>query len=137
MFAASLLALFYLIYMYTGSASAVSVAASGATHLLYYRGACVYLTDIETTGLSLLRLSSLIGVLIPIAIVPKQIVLPPDGTPRWLTLTSARFKTGYELFGRRGWLSFLSGFGLSLAAIIFTGQDVATLLVSHGVILVY
>ena len=75
----------------------------------------------------------MIGLGLAIAVVPKEFMLPPVGTPRWLTYVSASAKldpwSSDTIFL---WLGFLL---IWLAVIWSGGPRIVDFLTSHGVVL--
>lgn len=68
----------------------------GLVHALENHGSRVYLTDFEFTGLTLLMIRGIAGLFLSVAIVPKEFLLPPPGTPTWITKISFRAKTDLD-----------------------------------------
>ncbi len=107
----------------------------GFVQSLNNHGSYVYVTDAESTGLALLSMAFMAGLLLALAIVPKDFILPPRGTPKWLTYVSAAAKTDLANPSKRLMTIFLSSLAFYLAVIILAGLSIADFLVSKGIVL--
>jgi len=79
--------------------------------------------------------AALLSILAAAIIVPKEGILPPPGTPKWVTYLSARAKTDLSHPNRRQTFLFLCAAGSWLAVIWLFGSSIARFVVSHGVVL--
>ncbi|MGH6933245.1 MAG: hypothetical protein ACREEE_12525 [Dongiaceae bacterium] len=107
----------------------------GYVHALSNHGSHVYLTDIESTGLALLMAAFAIGFLLTIAIAPKDHILPPPKTPRWIAYVSARYRTDLADPSPRMKAIFLCSLGCYVAVILLAGRSIASFVVSLGIVL--
>jgi hypothetical protein len=96
----------WLFFAYFDSRPRVPKPELGLIHALNNHGSYVFISDTEATGLALLTYAFLVAFGLFIAIVPKQFQLPPAGTPRWITRTSARFTTDLEKPTQEYWIIF-------------------------------
>jgi len=67
-------------------------------------------------------------------IVPKDFIIPPPQTPRWITYVSASFKTGLEEFSLGYFISMLLALVVSIAAIVLFGNEIALFAIAHGIV---
>jgi hypothetical protein len=107
----------------------------GFVQPLNSHGTYVYLTDVEATGMEMLRIAFFTGFLLAIAIVPKDFVLPPRGTPKWVTYVGAAFKHDLGNPSLRLWMIFLCSTAVYLAVVTLAGNSIARFIVSRGIIL--
>jgi hypothetical protein len=107
----------------------------GMLYPLNNHGSYVYLTKVEATGLGLLIAAFVFGLVAGIAVVPKEPILPPRGTPRWLTYVSGTARTDLANPGRSMKLLFLGAAVFYAAVIILFGRSIAQFAVSHGIVL--
>ncbi len=112
----------WLFFKYHSSLPNVPQPQLGRVHQSSNHGSFVYLTDKEATGQSFLTLAFLAGFLLGFAIVPKR-QIPGKGIEHDLVNPS-----------RKQTMVFLISIALYLAIIIFAGQRIVGLAVSHGVV---
>ncbi len=60
-----------------------------------------------------------------LVIVPKDSIIPPPQTPRWITYVSVTFKTGLEEFSPRYFVTMVLAFAVSILANFLFGRDLA------------
>lgn len=75
------------------------------------------------------------GFLLTLAIVPKDFILPPPGTPRWITHVGATAKTDLGNPSRRLMTIFLFSLAFYLVVIILAARSIAGFVVSQGIVL--
>jgi hypothetical protein len=107
----------------------------GLVYALNNHGSYVYISTTESTGLAMLMIAFVVGFFVTIAIVPKEAILPPPGTPRWITRISAQFDIFIGTPKRRLMIIFYCALICYLAIIYVAGPSIAEFVVSHGVIL--
>jgi hypothetical protein len=107
----------------------------GLVYALNNHGSYVYVSASESTGLAMLMIAFVVGFFATIAIVPKKVILPPPGTPRWITRISAQFDILIGTPKRRLMIVFYCALICYLAIIYLAGPSIAEFVVSHGVIL--
>jgi hypothetical protein len=125
----------WLFFTYFSSNPTKPNAELGFVHALNNHGSYVYTSDTQSTGLALLMMAFFAGFLAGVVIVPKDPVLPPPGTPRWITHVSGVAKTDLSNPTPRLKIIFLCSLALYLAIIWFAGPSIVRLLVSHGIVL--
>jgi hypothetical protein len=125
----------YLFYSYLSSRPRSPNSELGFVRPLNNHGSYVYLTDVESTGLALLFIAFFAGFALALAIVPKDFVLPPSGTPKWITHLGATFRHDLSHPSRRLVNIFLFSAALYLTAIILIGNSIASFVVSQGFVL--
>jgi hypothetical protein len=107
----------------------------GLVYVLNNHGSYVYISATESTGLAMLMIAFFAGFFGAIALVPKEAILPPPGTPRWITRISAQFDIFIGTPKRRLMIIFYCALICYLAIIYVAGPSIAEFVVSHGVIL--
>jgi hypothetical protein len=107
----------------------------GLVNVLKNHGTKVYISDTESTWLCLLLWTFFATFMATLVIVPKDFIVPPPATPRWITHVSARWRTDLSNPTPRLKVIFLCSLVFSLAAIYFIGPAVAGLLIARGVLL--
>jgi hypothetical protein len=123
----------WLFFSYFSSHPKVPHPDLGLVHRLSNHGSYVYISDSEATGMSLLVLAFLIGAGLTIVIAPKEFMLPPAETPRWLTYVSASAKMDSWSANT---IILQLGFILIWLAVIWTGGPrIVDFVTSHGVVL--
>jgi len=138
-FVASFGTFILLVFFYTSlSRPKVPQPELGIVHRLNQHGFYGYLSDAESTGLSLLAMVCFASFLLAFAIVPKKFDLPPPETPRWLMYVggTARFDLG-NVSPQLLKAVFLCSLILSLGLIFLWGHAIADFPVSKGIILQY
>lgn len=110
-------------------------ARLGLVYPLNSHGSYVYISAVESTGLALLLGAFVVCLVVTIAVTPKQPVLPPPGTPRWLTYVSGAAKTDLGHPTRSMWAVFLAAVVIDAAFIFLAGPWISGLLVGWGFIL--
>jgi hypothetical protein len=106
----------------------------GLIHPLNNHGSYVYISDFDVTSLGLLKIVCVLSLILSIAIVPKDILLPPQGTPRWLTYVSASAKTDLTRPSRPLKVIFAGSLFLTAIIIVLTGPAIVGFAVSRGLI---
>jgi hypothetical protein len=104
----------------------------GLVYPLNNHGSHVYVSKVETTGLSLLMIAFFLGLLLAIAIVPKEPSLPPAWMPRWMTYVSFSTKTTWNEPTPRMWGIFFLSFSFYLLIIVFAGRSIIDFAISLG-----
>lgn len=107
----------------------------GLVHVLNNHGSYVYISAAESTGLAMLMIAFFVGFCLTFAIVPKEAILPPPGTPRWLTYVSAQYNTDLAEPTRRLKAIFCCALISYLGIFYLAGSSIADFVVRHGVIL--
>jgi hypothetical protein len=125
----------WLFFSYFASHPAMPNAELGLVNALNNHGAHVYVSDRETTGLTLLMWMFFVGLLATLTIVPKDPVLPAPTTPRWITFIGARARIDLANPTPRLKAIFLCSFAFYLAAICFVGPSLVRFIVAHGIVL--
>jgi len=83
--------------------------------------------------MALLMIAFLVGFALTVAIVPKEFVLPPANSPRWLTYVSGRAKIDPPSVETQT-IMLISLFAC-FAMIWFAGSAIVDFAVSHGIVL--
>jgi len=124
-----------LFFSYFSSHPAQPESHTGLIYPLNNHGSYVYLTNVESTGLGLLMAAFGIGFFVGLAIVPKEPILPPRGTPRWSTYVSGAARTDLTSPTPSMKIVFLGAMIFYSVVIIWFGSSIAKFAVSHGVVL--
>jgi len=106
-------------------------------HLVYPmndHGTYYYLSATESASLKLAFWGGMIAILLVVIVVPKDFIIPPPQTPRWITHVSASFRTGLEEFSLGYFAIMISALLASVAAIYLFGQEVAQFAAAHGIV---
>jgi hypothetical protein len=132
---ASFAAYLWLDSVYFSSHPSVPNTDLGFVYALNHHGANAYISSTESTGLALLLMAFLLGFLVTLIIVPKEPILPPSGTPKWITFVSGRARTGFSNPTRQMKAIFVCSIASCLAVIYLLGPSIAGVLVSRGIVL--
>jgi len=108
---------------------------TGFLYPLNNHGSYVYLTNVEATGLGLLMVGFGLGFFSGLVAVPKEPILPPRGTPRWLTYVSGSARTDLTNPTPPMKIVFLGAMAFYSIVIILFGSAIAKFAVAHGVVL--
>ncbi|HXL98301.1 MAG TPA: hypothetical protein VN932_00105 [Rhizomicrobium sp.] len=125
----------WLFYAYFSSHPSRPDGGRGFVHPLDNHGAYVFISDAEATGLSLLMVLFVVGFIGALLVVPKEPVIPPPSTPRWITYVGGRYKTGLDEATPRLTAIFWISAGIYLSLIRFLGPAVVGFLVHRGIVL--
>jgi hypothetical protein len=107
----------------------------GLVYKLNNHGSYLYLTNTESTGLTLLMDAFLVGLFVTLVVVPKKPLLPPPGTPRWITRVSGAAKIDLRNATPSmkvvPWVSII----FYLTFIFLFGRAIVVFAVSRGIVL--
>jgi hypothetical protein len=132
---ASLGSFFWLAFTYFSSRPTEPNTELGLTQRLSNHGSYVYLSNTESTGMVLLMMAFFAGLLATLIFVPKDPILPPPGTPKWITFVGGSAKTDLANPTPRLKVIFLCSLAFYLSVIWFAGPAISSLAVSQGVVL--
>jgi hypothetical protein len=107
----------------------------GLVYPLNNHGSYAYISITESTGLSLLHVVSFTTFFMFFLVVPKDPILPPPGTPRWLTYLGGSAKTDLANPTPRLKTIGLCSIIFWAAVIYFAGHSIVDFVVSEGIIL--
>jgi len=107
----------------------------GLVYPLNNHGSYHYVTGTEATELNLLFNGFLIAFLALLIVVPKDHILPPANTPRWLSYISFSYKTDLENPNPELTRLLLTAAAAWCAIILLAGPLLVRWLVTRGVIL--
>lgn len=132
---ASFGAFLWLFFAYFSSHPTTPNDELGLVYKLSNHGSYVYLSATESTGLALLMIAFVVGLVVTLFIVPKDYILPPPGTPRWMTYVGGTAKTDLAKPTPRLRMIFLGSLVFCLGVIYFAGPWLAKLMVARGIVL--
>jgi hypothetical protein len=121
----------WLFFTYFSSRPTQPNAQLGFVRALNNHGSYVYISDAESTGLALLMMAFVAGLVGTLAVVPKDPIHP--ATPRWTTYLVG--KTDLADPTPRLKIIFLFGLVVYFAVICFAGPSIVRLIVSKGIVL--
>ena len=129
----SLVAKFRLSFMYYSSRSPKPNPELGMIYPLNNHGSYVYLSNTESTGLSLLTILFAVSFFLTFFVTPKEWVPPSPETPRWITYVGARYRT--DLGTARSMTIFVYSSAFWSILTYYGGQLIVNFIVSQGIVL--
>jgi hypothetical protein len=123
----------WLTYLYIGTRPMAPNVALGLVRPRNNHGAYYYLSATESASVTLAFWGGWLAIMLVFIIVPKDFIIPPPQTPRWVTHVSASFKTGLEEFSFAYFAIMISALLISFAVIFLFGQRLAHFAAVHGV----
>ncbi len=125
---------FWLTYKYIATRPTVPDKTLGLIHPLNNHGTYYYLTTIESASVNLTFWLAWFVFMLVLIVVPKDFLIPPPSTPRWVSRVSASFRTGLEQFKLGYFAAMAAGFLMSIAICILFGADLVRFAIAHGVV---
>lgn len=125
----------WLFFFYVAYRPKVPNPELGLVHPLNDHGSYVFISGAESTGLTLLTYIFFAAIVLSLVIVPKDFLLPPPGTPRWITWISGRAKTDLARPSRSLKLIFFASIAFWTALIWLVGAAAVGFVNSHGIVL--
>ncbi len=123
----------WLTHSYIGTRPRIPNAALGLVYPLNNHGTYYYLSATELASVKLAFWCGWLTVMLVVVVVPKDFIIPPPQTPRWVTHVSVHFKTGLEEFSLSYFAIMVSALVVSLAAISLFGRDLAQVAAVYGI----
>ena len=134
MFLASFAALFWQTFHLIAIRPTTPRPALGFVVPFDYGGTFYYLTGVEHACFMLSFRSCQYLFLLVIIAVPKDFVLPPPGTPRWISYVSAHARTGMEEFNWFYLAAVGMGAGVWGGVAVAAGDAIARFALRHGLV---
>jgi hypothetical protein len=123
----------WLTNLYIGTRPMVPDVTLGLVYPLNNHGSYHYLSATESASVTLAFWCGWLAIMLVLIIVPKDFIIPPPQTPRWITHVSASFKTGLEEFSLAYFAIVVSALVIWIFIIFLFGHVIAQFAASHGV----